>query len=46
MTKHDTVLLLHSERCSVAEIALAVRWLPCNVRWFIRNWIGDPADGQ
>lgn len=44
MSKHDTVRLLHSERCSVAEIALAVNWRPCNVRWFIRNWID--TDGE
>jgi len=44
VSKHDTVRLLHAERCSVAEISLAVGWLPCNVRWFIRNWID--ADGD
>ncbi|WP_258015706.1 hypothetical protein [Stenotrophomonas maltophilia] len=44
MSKHDTVRLLHAERCSVAEIALAVNLRPCNVRWFIRNWIDTDGD--
>ncbi len=44
MSKHDTVRLLHAERCSVEEIALAVNWRPCNVRWFIRNWIDTDGD--
>lgn len=43
MSKADTVRLLHAERCSIPEIAMAVHWLPCNVRWFIRNWISDDA---
>lgn len=44
MSKHDTVRLLHAERCSIVEIALAVNWRPCNVRWFIRNWIDTDGD--
>lgn len=41
MSKAATVRLLHAERCSVAEIAAVVGWLPCNVRWFLRTWVGD-----
>lgn len=44
MSKAATIRLLHAERCSVSEIAAAVRWRPCNVRWFIRAWIGGPDD--
>lgn len=39
MTKHDTVILLYDERCSVSEIAAAVCWALCDVRRFIRLWI-------
>lgn len=41
MTKSATVRLLHAERCSVAEIAAVVGWDRCDVRRFIRLWIGD-----
>lgn len=40
MSKASTVRLLHAERCSVAEIAAVVGWKLCDVRWFIRTWIG------
>jgi hypothetical protein len=40
MSKAATVRLLHAERCSVAEIAAVVGWKLCDVRWFIRTWIG------
>ncbi len=39
MTKHDTIHVLHAERCSVAEIAAAVGWPARDVRRFIRLWI-------
>lgn len=37
MTKSDTVRLLHSERCSVSEIAAAVDWKPAVVQDFLRD---------
>jgi len=46
MTKADTIRTLWNERCSVAEIAAAVGWLPCNVRFFIRAWIGEGTNAH
>lgn len=37
MTKADTIRLLHAERCSESEIALAVDCPVRSVRWFLAN---------
>lgn len=46
MSQADTVRLLHAERCSLDEIAAAVRMPRRNVAWFIRTWIGGGPDGD
>lgn len=37
MSKADTIRLLHAERCSVAEMAIAAACPERNIRWFLEN---------
>lgn len=41
MSCADTIRLLYIERCSVPEIAAALRWSELNVLRFIRTWLED-----